>query len=208
MLQMERNVRRTQAERSDRTRKLLHEATISLLIDVGYSNTTSSEIAKRAGVSRGAQTHHYPEKIDLIIASTQSMFSEFADGLDVLAEEVRSGRMSVDELFEKTWAEMLDGNWFYASLEIIVAARGDTELQQRLQPAIRALHDQFNAIWRRTFEARNGDCADVAITMNLVLNVLRGMAVQAVLRPDKTYLQNMLFSVIDIVNERVRPIQG
>lgn len=198
--------RRTQTERSDRTRKLLHEATIALLMETGYSNTTSLGIAKRAGVSRGAQTHHYPEKIDLIVAATEDMFDTFAEGLAEQARHLRSGKLSLDAFLELVWLRMLDGDWFYASLEIIVAARGDAQLRQRLQPAIFSLHNRFEAIWRETFTAAPDSDADPVIIMNIFLNVFRGMAVQAVLRPDKAFLQDMLKVTSGLLREQVRPV--
>ncbi|WP_152491071.1 TetR/AcrR family transcriptional regulator [Roseovarius sp. THAF27] len=198
--------RRTQTERSDRTRRRLHEATVDLLMEVGYSNTTSLGIAKRAGVSRGAQTHHYPEKIDLIVAATEDMFDGFAEGLAKLAAELRSGKVSLDEFLDLVWKRMLEGDWFYASLEIIVAARGDEELQRRLQPAIFSLHNRFESIWRSTFAPATGSNSDPVVIMNIVMNMCRGMAVQAVLRPDREFLNDMLKEMADLLQEKVAPI--
>ena len=42
--------------------------------------------------------------------------------------------------------------------------------------------------------------------LNIVMNMFRGMAVQAVLRPDKTFLQEMLKVMADILRTRVTPI--
>lgn len=198
--------RRTQTERSDRTRRLLHEATIALLMEIGYSNTTSLGIAKRAGVSRGAQTHHYPEKIDLIVAATEDMFDAFAEGLAKQANELRSGALTLDEFLERVWMRMLEGDWFYASLEIIVAARGDEDLRRRLQPAIFSLHNRFEAIWRETFAPAPGSDVDPAVIMNIVMNMCRGMAVQAVLRPDREFLHDMLKVMTVLLRERVEPM--
>jgi AcrR family transcriptional regulator len=206
MSNLVKQTRRTQTERSDRTRKLLHEATIALLMEVGYSNTTSLGIAKRAGVSRGAQTHHYPEKIDLIVAATEDMFHAFAEGLSQQAVQLRAGSISLDDFLNRVWMRMLEGDWFYASLEIIVAARGDEELRRRLQPAIFSLHSRFEAIWRGTFAPVPGSDVDPAVIMNVVMNMFRGMAVQAVLRPDRTFLQDMLKVMADLLRERVEPI--
>ena len=49
MLKATPNPRRTQDERSARTREALHLATIESLMEVGYANTSTSGIAKRAG---------------------------------------------------------------------------------------------------------------------------------------------------------------
>src|SRR3954466_10209016 len=74
--------RRTQEERSASTRALLLDATIDCLIEVGYSATTTTVIAERAGVSRGAQLHHYPTKAELVAAAVEHL-------ADRLGEELR-----------------------------------------------------------------------------------------------------------------------
>ncbi|WAP67363.1 TetR/AcrR family transcriptional regulator [Jiella pelagia] len=121
--------RRTQEQRSAETRKLLLAATVQSLMEVGYANTTTAGIARRAGVSRGAQTHHFPDKMALIVSATEEMFENFAAGLEGLAADLREGRLTYDGFFDEVWADILKGEWFYSSLEIIVAARGDAESQ-------------------------------------------------------------------------------
>ena len=66
-------VRRTNEERSAETRARLLEATTECLVELGYSNTTTTAIAERAGVSRGAQLHHYPTKAELVTAAVEHL---------------------------------------------------------------------------------------------------------------------------------------
>ena len=197
--------RRTQDERSAQMRERLHAATIALLIEVGYSNTTTVGIARRANVSRGAQTHHYPEKIDLIVAATEDMFCGFARDLDRLAKKLRQAKLNMEQFLETLWTEILEGNWFYASLEIIVAARGDALLKARLQPHIYDLHRRFEDIWTATFEPRDGARLDPVVLMNIVMNSFRGMSVQAVLRTDKDYYHQMLSALFAMMDANIQP---
>lgn len=197
--------RRTQDQRSKETRRLLLAATVQMLMDVGYANTSTAGIAKRAGVSRGAQTHHYPSKMALIVAATEEMFANFAAGLEALAADLRSGALDYDSFFEAVWDEVLHGDWFYSSLEIIVAARGDDELRHQLAPLILDLHERLEEIWSRTFVAVDPDIVTARVALNLVLNVFRGMAVQAVLRRDEGYFREMLLALKAMLANHVRP---
>ncbi|MCZ4352530.1 TetR/AcrR family transcriptional regulator [Roseovarius aestuarii] len=194
----------TQDERSARTRDALHKATVASLMEVGYANTSTSSIAKRAGLSRGAQSHQYPGKIDLIVAATEDMFNGFLNDIDCLAGRLCDGSLSMDQFLSDIWNQMLNGVWFYSSLEMIVAARGDTELQRRLTPLILELHTGFEAIWRRTFEPCEGIDADPSALFNLAMNMFRGMAVQAVLRPDKSYHAGMMATLCDLLRDKIR----
>ena len=47
-------------ERSLATKAALLDAAIESLVERGYAATTTIETARRAGVSRGAQLHHFP----------------------------------------------------------------------------------------------------------------------------------------------------
>src|SRR5688572_12433664 len=60
-------VRRTQQERRDATVEKLTLATIACLNELGYAGTTTTRIAARAGVTRGALQHHYATKDELLL---------------------------------------------------------------------------------------------------------------------------------------------
>src|SRR5579885_2239947 len=83
-------VRRTQRERSAAMRSRLLEATIDCLYEVGYSRTTTIEVAARAGVSRGAQLHHFPTKKRLVLVAVRYLLDkrleEFRDAFAKLPE--------------------------------------------------------------------------------------------------------------------------
>src|SRR3989442_6463844 len=69
---------RTQAERSEHTRELLLDATIGCLVELGYARTTVHEICLRAGLSRGAQQHHFTTKAELMAAALQHLFARLS----------------------------------------------------------------------------------------------------------------------------------
>ena len=50
-------------------RARLMDATVELLVEKGFSGTTTTLVSERAGVSRGAQLHHFPTKNDLVVAA-------------------------------------------------------------------------------------------------------------------------------------------
>lgn len=120
--------RRTQDERSTAMRQRLLDATISCLVDFGYAGTTVTRIAERAGVTRGAQVHHYRTKDDLVTAAVTHLASKSAEfGLSQLAR-VASADDPVGELLDVLW-EMHKGATFTATVELWVAARTDDELR-------------------------------------------------------------------------------
>lgn len=124
--------RRTQAERRAATRAALLDATIECLVEYGYSNVTTSQIAQRAGVTRGAQAHHFATKAELVTEAvrhlTERLAAEYLAGLNTRR---RSVERILDDIFERVW-QIHTGPLFAAAMEVWIAARTDADLQAHL----------------------------------------------------------------------------
>ena len=83
------NVKRTQAERSDATRAALVAAARPLFADRGYAGIGTEEIARAAGVTRGALYHHFDGKRELFEAVYERIEIE-------LAERIASGALQAN----------------------------------------------------------------------------------------------------------------
>ena len=136
----ETRVRRTQEERSATTRALLLDATIDCLVERGYAGTTTTEIVKRAGVSRGAQVHHFPTKAELVENAIVHLARKRREELrrELEAAQTNGDRFSlaVDLL-----AKSFSGPLFAAAMELVIAARTDASLR----PAVRTVEEDADA---------------------------------------------------------------
>lgn len=167
--------RRTQAERTAHTRQRLLDATVTSLVEVGFSGTSTTEVARRAGVSRGAQTHHFPTKADLVVAAIEHAFAEreqaFRTAFDALPEDERTMERALDILWE-----IVHGPAYSAILELIVAARTDHELTPVVrQVAARfetAVRDQLAELFPEVVATGLGD-----ELLGFVFAVLQGAAI-------------------------------
>ena len=68
-----------------RTRKLLHDAFISLVIEKGYEKTTIQDILDRADVGRSTFYVHYRDKEALLTANFDAMHEQLEHELDQIA---------------------------------------------------------------------------------------------------------------------------
>ncbi|HVM98359.1 MAG TPA: TetR/AcrR family transcriptional regulator [Candidatus Acidoferrales bacterium] len=138
--------RRTQEERSSTMRARLLDATVECLFELGFAKTTTTEIAKRAGVSRGAQLHHFPTKAELVITAVEYLLDkrhqEFLSAFASLPAEANRAEVAIDLL----WS-IVSGPTFFAWLELMVAARTDPELR----PVVAQLSTRFAETVQRTF---------------------------------------------------------
>ncbi len=119
---------RTQAERSASTKSRLLDAAIECLTELGYAGLTTTEVARRAGVSRGAQVHHFPTKTDLVVAAVGHLFVRRLDEFRKAFANAPPGSDRLDEAIDLLWS-MYSGPAFVSWLELWVAARSDLSLQ-------------------------------------------------------------------------------
>lgn len=176
--------RRTQEERSAETRARLLEATIESLIEVGHASTTTTGVCERAGVSRGAQVHHFPRKQDLVVAAIAHLAAKHVPVLReraaALPPDVNGDRLgAVIDLVAETFA----GPLFTAALELWVAARTDADLHRALIPFERGAGRGLVGLWREIA----GELAahpHFDAVLELTMHLARGMALQKILRDD------------------------
>ena len=170
---------RTQAERSERTRAQLLDATIACLVELGYARTTVHEIARRAGLSRGAQQHHFTTKADLMTSALEHLFKR-------LGEEIESslppGPTRLETGIDLLW-QAYSGTLSTAAVELWVAARTDEELRRSLLPVDRALGHQTLEFYRRIAGGSVPE-ARLQTVLLLTVNLFRGLALDAMIGGD------------------------
>ena len=122
-----------QEERTRVMRARLLEATVECLVERGFAGTSTTLVSERAGVSRGAQLHHFPTKNDLVVAAvehlTEKRGAELAEAAAALPDGPRHTRAVLEML-----ADHFTGAVFAAALELWVAARTDESLLAAVEP--------------------------------------------------------------------------
>ncbi len=122
-----------QEERTRAMRLRLLEATVELLVEKGYGGTSTTLVSQRAGVSRGAQLHHFPTKNDLVLAAVVHLAEVRGAEVAAAAERLRGGERRTRAVLEML-ADHFTGPVFAAALELWVAARTDETLRAAVAP--------------------------------------------------------------------------
>ncbi|WP_433271786.1 TetR/AcrR family transcriptional regulator [Actinosynnema sp. CS-041913] len=176
--------RRRQADRSRGTRRKLMEATVECLVELGWSGTTTTVVAERAGVSRGAQLHHFRTRGELVAAAVEHLGVESVLHLKERAARLNGGSPqeripAVVELIADFYASDL----FTAALELWVAARTDADLKTVVVPLEVRLGRETHRLAVELLDAdetKPGVREAVQITLDLV----RGLALANQLTDD------------------------
>lgn len=150
---------RIQDERSAETRHRLLDATVDCLYERGYAGTTTAEIASRAGVSKGAQIHHFPTKEHLVISALEYLLElRLVASTDPVAignlPKNRNDRLAaiVDMLLPVYQSKI-----FYAWLELLVASRTDLGLRQAVRRLGESFAQKILEVWKQIFGSPNDE---------------------------------------------------
>lgn len=124
--------RRSNVQRSAEMQNRILRATTDCLIKYGYHRMTTTMVADRAAVSRGAFLHHFRTKEELVLAAVQHLFdrrnAEFLDAFKHLPPDADRPAAALDLLWR-----IVGGDSFYAWLELAVAGRSDEKLGKRVR---------------------------------------------------------------------------
>lgn len=118
-----RKTRRSHEDRTAETRSRLLAATIECLNKVGYSGTTIGLVSEVAGVTRGGLLHHFPSKVDLLIATAEHCIAT------TQSETTQNSVISAP----RDLLRAMQGPAGIALMEIMLASRSDQELLTRFK---------------------------------------------------------------------------
>jgi len=191
-------IRRRQAERSADTQNRLIDAAITCLARVGYSATTVTLVADQAKVSRGAMTHQYPAKSDLMVAVVQAVYE--MDGEHYLRTvDARSPVQWIKDLPGIMW-EVIGKPSGIAVMEIMLASRSDRELADRLRALQRNIDvDAHHWIVERIESAGLKDRQDGEAVHRLFVAAVRGLVLEGMFRRDRAGAERSVAVLVEVL---------
>jgi AcrR family transcriptional regulator len=173
-----------QAERRRVTRGKLLDATIDSLIDIGYPRTTTVEVGERAGLSRGAQLHHFPSKAELLVAAIEHLADERSKEFEAeLKLRLKEGDDPIDAMVDMLWA-MFSDPLYWAVIELMVAARTDSELLEKFEAFERSLGGRIYGAFKEL--TGRGD-REAKIGVEMTLYFMRGLAMERIFREEDAH---------------------
>jgi len=174
--------RRTQRERSATMQRRVLEATVDCLHEVGYSRTTTIMVAARAGVSRGAELHHFRTKKELVTVAVRHLLAtrieEFRAAFAALPEGVDKPSAVIDLLWNRTTSRA-----FYAWLELVVAARTDPSLRATLVEIYEQFWQEVLATFRELFAPLGESSRRFEVAPLFALALMNGLALDDIVWP-------------------------
>ena len=189
-----------QQERAIATRKKLLDAAVQSLCARGYAGTTTTAIARDAGLSQGALFKQFGSKHRLIAATAAHLF-------DGLVGRFRAGvqasphRESAPDALEATirelWSVFLMPE-LYAVTELFIAARTDEPLRAELTPVVQEHRQNLLAEARMLFPEAAERNPQFEAAVDLALTAMQGAALHAAVLDDNAWNRDLAGLLEDI----------
>jgi AcrR family transcriptional regulator len=169
--------RRTQVERSATTREALVRAAIDVICELGYAATTTTLIAERAKVTRGAVQHHFGSREDFILAVIDSALK--ALNFDVNIDEFRGLPLEkrVSTLVDR-YRNVYSQRFFIATLDIWMGVRDEPELAEKLRLHLVEAQNAIAQMWLEVFSDVKISRARIVALRRIVNAAISGFAIQ------------------------------
>lgn len=144
-----------QARKSASTRMQILEAALECLTEVGYTATTTTMVAERARVSRGAMLHHYPSRRDIVRAVIEHLHDKRLRAFRAAASSVPAGNGRLHRVLEEYW-QQIRHPLYRVFIELAVLSRTNAELAEVLAPVQRAFDREIQRLALELFPEWRG----------------------------------------------------
>ncbi|MDB5944539.1 MAG: Transcriptional regulator, TetR family [Ramlibacter sp.] len=144
--------RRTQAERRQTTQDKLVQGAIQLLKAKRYAGFRTAEVAAVAGVSRGAQTHHFATKDDLVLLALEEVYRDTGERSRQRIAGARQTREGLLHALVEDSAEFFLGDDFLLSLDLVMVG-GNSALGASVRKLAQRYRFAVEEDWRQALLA-------------------------------------------------------
>jgi AcrR family transcriptional regulator len=191
--QVETARRRTQAERSEETRTRILKAAANLIRKRGYARFRTAEVAEEAGLSRGAQLHHFPTKDSLVVATLEYVFEQAQELSRRRASAVNRPRDLIEAVIEDA-REFFFSEHFKVAIDIVLSTSTDQSVRKQILDISRKARRPVETAWTGALAASGVPGQLASDIVALTLSLVRGMALRTLWDNDPKWFDE-LFSL-------------
>jgi AcrR family transcriptional regulator len=169
-------------------RRALIDATTRTIYRLGYGGATTALIAEEAGVSRGAINHHFGTRAELMVEVLRDVFEQERQEYLQATSDKRFGRHA-DDWPKMLWRAFSRPSGF-AVLEILQAARSDTELADKVKATQQTIEQAASSVMNDRFGMKVSPRS--VDEMRLVVWAVRGLSIAQVLVQDPEEIERTI----------------
>lgn len=172
------------------TRDRILDAAVNILVEQGSARTTTLEVQRKAGVSRGALLHHFPTHASLLSATVEGLVRRNEQSVLESLERLEGLSDAVEKAI-RVLAIATVQPAYLAELELWAVSRTDPELRATLLEAERNARKESERVVKKLFDASSDNPAQASVVA-MTMEFLRGLALSGVLRSSPVRRQQLI----------------
>jgi AcrR family transcriptional regulator len=185
----QRATRGSHASRREITRTRVFSAAIACLHEQGYAGSSTLAVARRADISRGALVKQFPTKASLYASLVESLLDELREETIAHVRRFPPGLPRALARIDHTW-ELYKEPKAFAVLEVMLGARGDPELSERLAQVGRSRQLIEKQLLGEDFEDMGiKDRRTAGLAILQVVATVRGLALERLINKQSSSLE-------------------
>lgn len=200
--------RRTQADRSAETRQKLLRATVECLAERGYAGATLSAIVTRAGVSRGAQVHHFGSRHMLMMEAAADVFQQAYRDLGEVLLALPDPSQRLEKMIVAAWQQLFSTTAYRAYQALLNASHHDLELAAALSELVERIRTHYEPAVDHYFQASGKATVKPRTLFVQLACFLNGMATQAHLARDPAIISYQLKAYAALMSTQIKARSG
>jgi AcrR family transcriptional regulator len=174
----------TRAAQREATRQRIVQTAVDLLVERGLAATTTVEVQRAGGFSRGALLHHFPTREAMLGATIRSLMERNEAAVRLAEAEVPVDLERVERAIRVLSVSMVRPA-FVAELELWAAARTDPALRDVLRSEEKRARTDLYRVIGEVFGEDLVSNERYPVVASLTVQFLRGLAISDVLRGER-----------------------
>jgi AcrR family transcriptional regulator len=183
--------RRSQAERSEDTKRRILEAAARLIVRKGYAELRVADIAYEAGVSIGAQLHHFQNKDALVIAVIEHCFAEASRSSRRRAESGSAPSEIIEDIIDDAM-DFFFSEHFLIALNVVLSTLAPSAMRDDVLKISRGARLPVEEAWEKAMVAAGFPKELTAELITLTFCLVRGFAIRRLWDDDARWQQHCL----------------
>ena len=183
--------RRTQAERAQSTQKKLIDSAIEVLKRKRYVGFRTADVAELAGVSKGAQTHHFPSKDMVVLQALEEVYRQTQARALQRIEAARKQPQEMLELLLADSKEFFLGEDFLLSLDLMMV-----DPQSSLGVSVKQLAQQYRLpveqAWADALAEAGYPRPQADVVVRLTFAISRGFGIRRLIAASEQEVDQLL----------------
>jgi AcrR family transcriptional regulator len=149
-------------------------AAAELFAEKGFSETSASEVAERAGVAQGTLFYHFKTKENILLEVFESIMTRYQNGMEKAVEKAENGLSAIEAVIKFQFAFVEENSRVF--LVVLrdfppFMVHSDSPQRDRVHKRLAAVSDVFRGILKRG--RRDGSIRSLPIESTVQL--LRGL---------------------------------